>query len=112
MISPTSNSWDEFMPMVASTLNSFINKSTKEIPYFIIFGTDKRLLYGVLAEPLKPIYNTDDFVKTRLHDFQKIHQYVQINLAASKEEMLEQQHKTAKNINLEISDIVFEINQT
>ncbi len=112
MITPTSNAWDEFMPMVASTLNSSINKSTKEIPYFIIFGTDKRLPYSVLAEHPKPVYDHDDFVKTRLHDFQKIHQYVQINLAASKEDMLEQQHKAAKGINLEISDIVFEINQT
>ncbi len=112
MITPISNSWNEFMPMVASTLNSSVNKSTTEIAFFIIYGTDKRLPHSVLTEHPKPVYNHDDFVRTRLHDLQKIHQYVQIYLAASKEEMLEQQHKTAKNIYLEIGDIVFEINQT
>ena len=112
MITPTSHSWDKSMPMVASTLNSSINKSTKETPHFIIFGTDKRLPYSVLSVPSKPVYNLDDFAKTRLHDFQKIHQYVQMNLTASKEEMLDQQHRIAKNINLELGDIVFEINQT
>ncbi len=112
MITPISTSWDEFMPMVASTLNCSINRSTKEIPYFIIFGTDKRLPYSVLAEQPKPVYNHDDFVKTRLQDFQKIYQYVQINLAASKDKMMEQQHNTVKSINLGIGDTVFEINQT
>jgi len=88
-------------------LNSAIHKSIKESPHFITYGCDKRLPYDVLNQKPQPIYNLDDYVRLRVSDFQKIHQNVNENLTASREDMLHRQHQKVRQVDLHEGDIVF-----
>ena len=110
MISDTSRCWDDWIPMVAASINCSINKSIGETPFFVIYGMDKRLPYSLLQSEPAPLYNHDDYVKVQVSNFQKIHKYVQDNLAHSKAEMLSSQHAKASDVNIEVGDLVFAFN--
>ncbi len=64
------DSWEDWLPHVAASINSSLCSSTGKSPFFfVIFGVDKRLPYDVLFESPKPVY-TDDYNKVLLHTFQ------------------------------------------
>ena len=90
-----------------TSLNSTIKKSISETPYYILFAEDKRLLYDLLSQPSRPVYNFDDFVKTKVHTFKQIHLRIQQSLALSKADMLLYHNKPASNFTLELGDIVY-----
>ena len=103
----SSSSWDTWIPQVACSLNSAIHSSSNESPHFILFGTDKRLPYEFLLTDPRPLYNVDDYVRNRVAEFQKIHQYIHDRLTVSQSEMLRKQHQRAVPHDVSVGDIVF-----
>ena len=106
-ITASSSSWDSWIPQVACSLNSAIHSSCNESPHFILYGTDKRLPYEFLLSQPRPLYNLDDYVRTRLADFQKIHQFIRDRLTLSQDEMLRKQHQRAVPHEIAVGDLVF-----
>ena len=106
-IAASSSSWDTWIPQVACSLNSAIHSSCNESPHFILYGTDKRLPYEFLSSQPRPMYNFDDYVRLRLADFQRIHQFIHTRLTASQDEMLRKQHQRAVPHDIAVGDLVF-----
>ena len=89
-----------------ASINASINSTTHETPHFVIFGTDKKLPYELLESNLIPLYS-DDLVRVNLRNFQEIYRAVKANLAASKEDMVKEYNKRAKDAKMAPGDIVF-----
>ena len=98
--------WEDWLPQVAASINGSVNSSTGKTPYYIVYGTDKRLPYDILTEAPYPVYNTDDFAAKQIHVFTEIYNQVRSQLAASRAEMIIKQHKHAKPIALNVGDAV------
>ncbi len=91
--------WEDWLPHVAAFLNSSVNDSTGKSPHYILFGVGKRLPYDLLTNPQQPVYNIDNYTQ-QLHDFGNLHFIVRSKLKATKTEMMANQHKRAKPVNL------------
>ena len=100
-------SWDEWIPQVASAINSSINSSIGESPYFVLFGEDKRLPYQLLLERPTPVYNIDDYAKVHLATSQRIFNHVRTSLDASRQLMVSRQHQHACPPTVAPGDLVF-----
>ncbi len=61
--------WEDWLPQVAASINSSVCASTGQSPYFILFGVDKRLPYELLSKTHSPVYNAKDYVKCNLKVF-------------------------------------------
>ena len=99
-------SWEDWLPQVAASINGSVNSSTGKTPHYVIFGSDKRLPYDVLLQSPTPVYSVDDYAKQQIHAFQRVHQSVRENLVASREEMIHKQHAQAKLITIAVGDSV------
>ena len=99
--------WDEWIPQIASAINSSINASIGESPHFVIYGDDKRLPYDLLLEKPGPVYNVNDYVKVHLSVSQKIFRSVRERLDVSRQMMVDRQHKNAQPSKIVPGDIVF-----
>ena len=98
--------WEDWLPQVAASINSSVNSSTGKTPYYIVFGCDKKLPYDVLLQPPSPLYNPEDYSRLQLHSFQTIHASVRERLKASREEMLRKQHLLATPVTFDVGDTV------
>ena len=101
------SAWDVQIPLVACSLNSAFHSSINESPHFVLFGTDKRLPHELLSAEARPLYCFDDYVKSRVHTFQRIHTSVRDNLIDTQEFMLSKQHRRATTREIVVGDIVF-----
>lgn len=99
-------SWEDWLPQVAASINGSVNSSTGKTPHYIIYGSDKRLPYDVLIQSPTPVYSMDDYAKQQIHAFQQIHQSVRERLKASREEMMRKQHAQANPVSFAIGDTV------
>lgn len=106
-ITSARDTWDDWVQSIACSINAAIHSTTNESPHFVIYGKDKRLPYEFLHSEPRPIYNFDDYVKCRLHDFQEIHKFIHERLTASQQEMLRRQHQRASDHIVDVGDIVF-----
>ena len=100
-------SWDEWIPQVASSINSSVNASIGESPHFVVFGEDKRLPFHLLTDRPSPVYNVDDYAKVHLAASQRIFDKVRTTLDASRDLMVSKQHEKARPSNIEAGDLVF-----
>ena len=66
-------SWEDWLPQVAASINGSVNSSTGKTPHYIIFGSDKRLPYDVLLQSPTPVYSVNDYAKQQIHAFQRVH---------------------------------------
>ena len=107
VVSQLNDSWQDWLPHVASSINGSINASTGKTPHYIIYGTEKRLPYDVLLQPRVPVYSLEDYAKNQLRAFQIIHESVRRNLQASRVEMIQRQHTSATPVTLQVNDIVY-----
>ena len=107
-IASSHSAWDELTPLVACSLKTAIHSSINDSPHFVLFGTDKRLPHELLSATPRPLYCHDDYVKHRLHVFQRIHTSVRNNLSDSQQSMLKKQHQRATAREIDIGDIVFQ----
>ncbi len=98
--------WEDWLPQVAASINGSVNSSLGKTPHYIIFGCDKRLPYDVLLQSPSPLYNPDDYSKLQCHSFQTVHATVRERLKASREEMLHRQHQIATPIIIDVGDTV------
>ena len=105
---PLQDSWEDWLPQVAATINGSINSSVGKTPHYIIYGCDKLLPYEVLSQPQEPVY-TEDYVKVHMNVFKKVHEQVRKHLGASRAEMIQRQHKSAKPIALQVDDQVMKV---
>lgn len=101
------SSWDEWIPQIASAINSSINASIGESPHFVLFGEDKRLPYTLLLQRPSPVYNADDYAKVHLAVGQDIFGRVRNTLDASRQLMVNRQHQHAQPSNMVTGDLVF-----
>ena len=106
LIDPRSITWDVWIPHVKCALNSQINSATGKTPHYIIFGEDKRLPYDLLNSRPMPVYNEDNYIAGRIHKFQGIHQRVRQHMTEYSSGVCKQQHKRARNANVNPGDIV------
>ena len=107
VVSQLNDSWQDWLPHVASSINGSINASTGKTPHYIIYGTEKRLPYDLLLQPRVPVYSLEDYAKNQLKAFQIIHESVRRNLQASRTEMIQRQHMSATPVTLQVNDIVY-----
>ncbi len=68
--------WEDWLPKVAASINSSVCESTGKSPHFIIFGVDKRLPYDLLTGTHLPVYNAENYEKCHLKFFSDIHKSV------------------------------------
>ncbi len=63
------DNWGDWLPHVATSLNSSVNDSTGKSPHYILYGVENRLPYDLLTSPQQPVYNTDNYAQQQLHVF-------------------------------------------
>ncbi len=98
--------WKDWFPQVAASINSSVCASTGQSPHFILFGVDKRLPYELLSSMHFPVYNAEDYVKCHLKVFSDIHKSVRSKLQATNTAMCATQHKRATPVTLQVGDFV------
>ncbi len=62
-------SWEDWLPHVAASINGSVNSSTGKTPHYIVYGEEKRLPYDILISPRVPVYSADDYTKSHIHTF-------------------------------------------
>ncbi len=72
-----------------------------------MFGSEKRLPYDLLVQPLRPVYSLDDNAQNQLRALQMIHDSVRRNLQESRAEMLHRQHAKATAVTFQKGDAIF-----
>ena len=107
VVSQLNDSWQDWLPHVAASINGSVNASTGKTPHYIIYGTEKRLPYDLLLQPRVPVYSIEDYAKNQLKAFQIIHESVRRNLQASRTEMIQRQHMSATPVTLQVNDVVY-----
>ncbi len=90
-------SWEDWLPHVAASINGSVNSSTGKTPHYIVFGSEKRFPYDLLLSPRKPVYS-EDYSQSQLKALRIIHDKVRKSLQASRAEMLARQHSKATAI--------------
>ncbi len=58
--------WEDWVSHAAASIKSSECDSTGKTPYFIVYGREKCLLYDLLEQPQKPVYNMEDYNKRQL----------------------------------------------
>ena len=106
VVSGLVESWEDWLPHVAASVNSNVCVSTGQSPHFIVYGHDKRLPYDLLATPQQPVYNVEDYATAQRKVFSDIYREVHQNLVNSKVAMSKQQHKRASPVTLQVGDSV------
>ncbi len=96
--------WEDWLPHNAATINCNVCESTGRTPYFILYGMEKKLPYGMLCSPQKPVYNVDDYAKCQLKVFSDTYKGVTDRLKASKTATNSQQHQRSSPVNINIGD--------
>ena len=81
---------EDCLPHVAACINGSVNASAEKTPHYIVYGSDKRLPYRLIAQPRKPSYNCDDYAKVQFNT-QVIHASVCERLQASRTEIIRKQ---------------------
>ncbi len=73
MIRPKVNdlldNWEDWLPHIASSINSSVNDSTGKSPHYILFGVEKRLPYDLLTSTQQPVYNIENYSQQQIHVF-------------------------------------------
>ena len=100
------NSWENWLPQVAASINGSVCESTGHTPHFILYGVEMRLPYERLNESRAPVYNVDSNCQTHMKVFSKIHQQVQKELNKSKAAQCARQHKMASPVEFKPGDTV------
>ncbi len=98
--------WEDWLPQVAASINSSVCASTGQSPHYILFGVDKRFPYELLSSTHSPVYNAEDYVKCHLKVFSGIHKLVHNKLQATNTAMCKTQHKRATPVTLQVGDFV------
>ncbi len=71
---------EDWLSLVAASINGSINTSTGKTPHYIIYGFDKPLPYDVLVRSPVPLHSLDDYSILQLQYFQTIHESVREKL--------------------------------
>ena len=74
IITPDVADWDTYIEDVQLVINNSINVTTGESPHFLLYGYEKRLPVSLLdnVRPPNRIYNYDDYIAQRLHNYYKV----------------------------------------
>ena len=95
----------DWLPRVAASINGSVNASTDKTQHYIVYGSDKRLPYDIIAQPRKPVYTCD---KVPFNTLQVIQASVHERLQASRAKMMSTQHSRATPVSISIGDSVVE----
>ncbi len=87
------DNWEDWLPQIAASINSWVNASTGKFLHRILYGVEKRLPYDLLISDPQPIYNTEDNAQQQIHTLSNIHTRVREKLQATKAEMAAGQYK-------------------
>ncbi len=98
--------WEDWLPQVAATINATICESTGQTPYFILYGRPKRLPYDLLGSTLPPVYDAEAYAAVQLNTFASIHKEVTEKLQATSNLRTAKQHKHARPSCFNIGDAV------
>ncbi len=98
--------WEDWFPQVAASINSSVCASTDQSPHFILFRVDERLPYELLSSTYSPVNSEEDYVKCHLKVFSDIHKSVRSKLQATNSAMCATQHKRATPVTLQVGDFV------
>ncbi len=96
------DNWDDWLLNIAACINTAVSECTAKSPHYILYGANKRLLYGILASPPKPAYNIDSYAKQHMHIFTDIHTKILNRLQTSGAEMMALQHKRAVPVTIKV----------
>ncbi len=99
-------SWEDWLPHVAASINGSVNSSTGKTPHYIVFGTEKRFPYDLLVSSHKPIYS-EDYSQSQLKALHDILDEVRKSLQAPRAEMLARQHSKATAVSIAVGDTIF-----
>ncbi len=96
--------WEDWLPQIATSINTLVNDSTGKSPNYILYGVEKRLLYYFPSKPHHPFFTFDKYVQQQMHIFSKIHSEVRSKLKAIKAEMLSNTLKMAVPLEIKEGD--------
>ena len=100
------DTWEDWLPHVATSINNNVCESTGHTPHYILYGHELRLPYDLLDSPQRPVYNVEDYSNAHMKVFADIHQQVRHHLTKSKEAMCVKQHKLSAPVELGPGDNV------
>ena len=72
------------------------HSSTKETPYFMLFGRDMTLPYELMTQEAQPLYNYDDYKERLARNMQNTHKIVQEKLEESADKQVAARAKVAR----------------
>ncbi len=72
VIGESLETWEDWLPQVAASINSSVCESMGQSPHFILFGVKKQLQCELLSSSHTPVYNIDDYVKCQIKIFSNI----------------------------------------
>ena len=98
--------WEDWLPHVAASINSSVCESTGRTPHFVIYGMEKKLPYDLLSSPQRPVNNVDDYATCQLKVFSDTYKQVTDRLKASKTAMCARQHRRSSPVDINIGDSV------
>ncbi len=76
--------WQDWLTHVAACINGTVNVSTGKTSHYVVFGSEKRLLYDLLVQPRRLVYSLDGYAQNQLRALQMIHDSVRSNLQESR----------------------------
>ena len=99
-------SWEDWLPLVAASINGIPNPSTGKDPHSILFGFHKHLPFDVVTDLPSSQPSMDAYYQTQQQYFDTIHTTVRNHLLESRAEMARRQHARATPISISLGDSV------
>ena len=104
----TEGEWDLFLPEVQSAINTSLNRSIGDTPYFALFHFDKKDIYtGDVQNSGEPIYNYDNYFSTCENRGRTIYENIKAQLSESIDKYTKEKNKNRKIRDLQINQRVF-----
>ncbi len=106
VVSGLQHTWEDWLAIVAASINSLVCESTGQSLHYTIFRVEKRFPNDLLSSSHSRVYNVDDYAKSQLKLFSDIHSNVRKRLQETSGAMCLQQHKRAAPVSLKVSDFL------
>ena len=100
--------WDTRLPYVLFAYRASLQESTKESPFFLLYGRDPRVSTSTVLTSRKSLYavDIDDYKSELIVNLSQAWKLAQGNIKIAQEHQKSQYDKKSRDVNLEVGDRV------
>lgn len=99
--------WDQYLPYAIFASNTAIHASTKQSPYFLMFGRDAQLPIDSVFEYRRPIYAEEQSLpESIMESFAKIYAQTRDNIEKAQAHQKRNYDKNAQDPEIQVGDLV------